>query len=118
MIVSDFLQLEEFKKVVYPESVATEEIADVMVTELMSDVLTRDTENLLQVTALCTDQAIRTADIVGAVAVVITNGKVITENMKKIAEEHEIALFSTPLCNFKVCSLLCQSHLCSPKRIR
>ena len=117
MIVSDLLSLNELIKIVFPRPVATKKIADVMVTELMSDVLTRDTENLLQVTALCTDQVIRTADIVGAVAVIITNGKVVTETMIQLAKEYEIALFSTDLRNFKVCSLLCQSHLCPPREL-
>lgn len=118
MKVSDLLSLSELHKVVYSDSVANETIEDVMVTELMSDVLTRNTDNLLQVTALCTDQAIRTADIVGAVAVIVTNGKEVTPSMIEIAEESDIALFTTNLRNFKVCSLLCQEHLVPPQRKR
>lgn len=106
MIVKELLDLKGLESISLGD-VAHEEIHEVAVSELMSDVLTMEHDNLLLVTGLCTDQAIRTADIMGAVAIIVTQGKQVTDSMKNIAEDSGMALFCTELQNFDVCQVLC-----------
>jgi len=115
MNVSELQNISMIKTVRASEEVLTEEIEVIAVSELMSDILTMDHDNMLLITALCTDQALRTADIMGAVAVIISKDKQITDSMITIAEECDIALFSTELRNFELCSQLIMNNL-TPKR--
>ena len=78
-------------------------IKNLVVSDLMSDVLTRPEENFVIVTSLNSDQVVRTADIVGAVGVLLVNGKQPQEHMKALAEEHRLTLFSTPEDSYHVC---------------
>ena len=89
-------------KIVYLSQVATQNpINAVIASDLMSDVLTDTRDNALLLTSLCTEQSIRTADIIDAVAVVVVKGKKILPGMKNLAEELDITLLSTNLCKFE-----------------
>jgi hypothetical protein len=82
------------------------ELADVkhvIVSDLMSDVLVIDRPGPLIVTSLASDQTLRTADIVGACAVLVVNGKNLPSNMKSLAAEYNISLLRTPLPKFETC---------------
>ncbi len=79
------------------------EIRHVIASDLMSDVLVVDLGDLLLVTSLPSDQSIRTADIVGAVAVLVVNGKTLPDNMKALAREMDMALLRSPLPKFEAC---------------
>lgn len=109
MIVKELLEFSGILSLNSIDEVADEKINEVAVSELMSDVLTMEHENMLLITGLCTDQAIRTADIMGAVAIIVTQGKQVTDTMLKIANESGMALFRTDLQNFDVCQLLCRT---------
>ncbi len=115
MNVSELQKINEIKTVLASEDTLAEEIEIIAVSELMSDILTMDHDNMLLITALCTDQALRTADIMGAVAVIISKGKQVTDSMVKIAEECDIALFATDLCNFELCSYLVTNNIIPKK---
>jgi len=106
MIINDLCALPEFEQTALENSL-DEKIERIIVSELMSDVLTDDDYgNVVLVTGLCTEQAIRTANMIDALAVVITTGKKITAPMLKIAKDAGISLFSTKLRNYEVCKLL------------
>jgi len=106
MTLNDLCTIEEFEQIAINDPL-DEKIERVIVSELMSDVLTdEDSENVVLITGLCTEQAIRTADMIDAPAVVITTGKKITAPMLKIAKDAGISLFSTKLRNYDVCKLL------------
>lgn len=106
MTLNDLCEFTEFTQTAINNSL-DEKIEKVIVSELMSDVLTdEDSDNVVLVTGLCTEQAIRTADMIDAPAVVITTGKKITNPMLKIAKDAEISLFSTKLRNYDVCKIL------------
>ncbi len=78
-------------------------IQNVVVSDLMSDVLVVDQNHLLLVTSLASDQAIRTADIVGAHAVLVANGKTLPANMLNLAREMNMTLLLSPLNKFSLC---------------
>lgn len=73
---------------------------------LMSDVLTTDMEEILLVTGLTTPQVVRTADMVEANAIILTNGKNVPEDTVALARELKITLLWTSYYNFEACVLL------------
>ncbi len=79
------------------------EVHNVTASDLMSDVLVVDQDNLLLVTSLASDQVIRTADIVGAGAVMVVNGKTLPANMLKLAHELDMTLLLSTLTKFMAC---------------
>ncbi len=81
----------------------TLEIINVSAGDMMSEVLVGDEENRIIVTALTTDQVIRTADIVEAAGIILINGKRPQASMKKLAEESGITLLSTKMSMFETC---------------
>jgi hypothetical protein len=109
MKMRDLCNLTEFETIDFDESLNDEKIEKIIVSELMSDVLTEDDGgNIILVTGLCTEQAIRTANMVDALAVVITTGKKINPAMLKIAKDAGISIFATKLRNYEVCKLLAE----------
>ncbi len=78
-------------------------IHSVFASDLMSDVLMSDRDDMLLITSLSTEQSIRSADMVGAEAVVIANQKTVTEGMIELAKEQGIALLRTPLPKYESC---------------
>ena len=73
---------------------------NVAAADLMSDVLTMDLERPLLLTSLATEQALRTAHVVGAVAVLVANGKTIPPEMVALARKLGLPLARTPLSKF------------------
>jgi hypothetical protein len=78
-------------------------IETVFASDLMSDVLMSDRDEMLLITSLSTEQAIRSASIVGSEAVVIANSKTVTEGMIELARDQEIALFCTRYPKYESC---------------
>ena len=87
--------------IVEGEGFPDREIRDAVVSDLMSDVLLVDLEEFLLITSLASDQVIRTADIVGAAVVVLTNGKQAQTTMVQLAKEQGITLMTTTLRSFE-----------------
>jgi len=84
------------------------EVENVVASDLMSDVLVVDLPRVVLLTSLASDQAIRTADIVGAVAVVVVNGKTLPQNMRRLAREMNVALLRSPRTKFEACVALAE----------
>lgn len=82
------------------------QIEEIIAGDLMSDVLVSVGCNELLVTSLATEQAVRTADIIGAAAVLLVNDKLPTEGMKLLAEDSDITLLATPLPMYEACVAL------------
>ncbi len=79
-------------------------IEHVVASDLMSEVLIAEEENLLLITALNTEQTIRTAHIVDALGILLVNGKKPQPGMIKLAEEFDLALISTESGMFNSCA--------------
>lgn len=82
----------------------TGNVEHIVASDLMSEVLIAEEENLLLITALNTEQTIRTAHIVDALGVMLVNGKTPQPGMIKLAKDFELALFSTKSSMFKSCA--------------
>ncbi len=78
-------------------------IDTVFASDLMSDVLMSDRDDMLLITSLSTEQSIRSAGIVGSEAVVIANNKTVTEGMVELAKEQGIALLCTRFPKYESC---------------
>ena len=81
-------------------------IINISAGDMMSEVLVSDEENRILVTALTTDQVIRTADIVEAIGIILINGKQPQNSMRNLASESDMTLLSTGLSMFEVCIVL------------
>ncbi len=81
----------------------TREVGAVVASDLMSDVLLFDSDDMLLLTSLASEQSIRTANIVGAMGVVVHNAKPLPEAMCKAAETLGIPLVSSPLAKYESC---------------
>lgn len=78
----------------------------VVACDLMSDVLVVDEDDLLLLTSLASDQAVRTAQVIGAAAVVVVNGKPLPSSMAEVARTLKITLATTALPKYEACAAL------------
>ena len=78
-------------------------VGAVVANDLMSDVLLFDADDALLLTSLASDQAIRTAHIVGAMGVVVHDSKPLPSTMSQVAEQLKIPLVSSPLSKYESC---------------
>ncbi|WP_319561022.1 hypothetical protein [Marispirochaeta sp.] len=101
--ISSCLECEEFHRGEDYESV---EVKNVTAGDLMSEVLVFDKENLLLITALNSEQTLRTAHVVDALGVILVNGKRPSAAMIKLASEMGISLLSTGMTLFDACVTL------------
>lgn len=79
--------------------------------DLMSDVLTLDTENLVLITGLCNLQTIRTAEMADINCIVFVRGKKVLPEMKLLAYELDLVLLECPFSLFRAISKLHESGL-------
>lgn len=79
--------------------------------DLLSDVLTLDTENLLLITGLSNLQTIRTAEISDIQYILFARGKKVSEEMKELAAKNDMVLIQSCFSVFKVSGLLYNSGL-------
>ena len=98
-------------KLIAGDATSPRAVGAVVANDLMSDVLLHDEDDLLLLTSLASDQAIRTAHIVGAMGVVIHNAKPLSETMIKVANDLAIPLVSSPLAKYDACVKLHEAFL-------
>ena len=79
--------------------------------DLMSDVLTLDTENLILITGLTNLQAIRTAEMADIPAIVFVRNKKANQEMLEVAIENGMCILESPYSLFKSSGLLYQAGL-------
>jgi len=97
--IADVLDAE----VLFEGDAATDQIGRVVASDLMSDVLLVDDDDMLFLTSLASDQVLRTAQIVGAVGVIVVNGKLLPASMLKVAQDLGITLVSSGKSKYEVC---------------
>lgn len=79
------------------------EIRSAAAADLLSDILATGKEQFIILTGLVSPQVIRTAQVVGALAIVLVRGKHPTQEMIGLARAHGIPLFTTDLSLFESC---------------
>ena len=79
--------------------------------DLMSDVLTLDTDHLLLITGMCNLQTIRTAEMADIRFIAFVRNKKATTEMLELALEHGICVLESPFTLFKASGLLFMAGL-------
>jgi predicted transcriptional regulator len=81
-------------------------VSKAFASDLMSDVLTVKTDNLVLLTGLVNIQAIRTAEMSDIGCVIFVRNKKVTEEMIRIACENRITVIQSPCSMFKASGIL------------
>ncbi|HKJ42730.1 MAG TPA: hypothetical protein VKA27_11590 [Sunxiuqinia sp.] len=79
--------------------------------DLMSDVLTLDTDHLLLITGLCNVQTIRTSEMADIRFIVFVRNKKVSEDMLALARENNMCLMESPYTLFKTSGILYEAGL-------
>ncbi|HQL09479.1 MAG TPA: hypothetical protein PLE35_07755 [Lentisphaeria bacterium] len=81
-------------------------VESIAASDLLSDVLATHKHNFLLLTGLCTPQVVRTAELMGGVAIVFCRGKYPPQDAIGMAKVHGIPLLCTRLQLFEACCRL------------
>jgi hypothetical protein len=98
-------------KVICGDENSTANIERGFSSDLMSDVLTLDTDNLLLITGLCNLQTIRTSEMADIRFIVFIRNKKATDEMLALACENDMCLLESPFTLFKASGVLYQAGL-------
>jgi predicted transcriptional regulator len=79
--------------------------------DLMSDVLTFDSDKMLLITGMANLQTIRTAEMADIHCILLVRNKKATKEMLKLADELGIALLETAMSSFRCCGILYNAGL-------
>ncbi|MDX9694918.1 MAG: DRTGG domain-containing protein [Bacteroidales bacterium] len=93
-------------KVICGHDLLESEIHKGFASDLMSDVLTLDTDGLILITGLANTQTIRTAEMSDISCIVYARNKKISEDMINLAIESKIVLIECSSSVFKTSGLL------------
>ena len=93
-------------KVYGDEQMLENEVEFAFSSDLMSDVLTVKTQNVLLLTGLANIQSLRTAEMSDVVNIIYVRGKKVTDDMKELAEENGILLMECDYSMFRASGIL------------
>ena len=82
------------------------EIERAFASDLMSDVLTVETDKMLLITGLANPQTIRTAEMSDVSCIVFVRGKKVTDEMQQLATELGITMLECKSSMFKTAGIL------------
>jgi predicted transcriptional regulator len=105
------MTLKEIKEILQAEIICGEDLLDIEIqfaggADLMSDALAFGEPGLLLLTGLTNSQSVRTADIIGAKAIVYVRGKKPGKDVIEFAQSKKIPLLSTKFMMFTACGHL------------
>ncbi len=87
------------------------EVKAVFASDLMSDVLTIDSVNLLLLTGLVNVQTIRTSEMSDIQNIVLVRNKQATDEMIEMAKENGMVIMQCAFSMYKSCGLLFQNGI-------
>jgi len=88
-----------------------DEVYVAFASDLMSDVLTLHTDNLLLITGLSNIQTIRTAEMADINYILLVRNKKATPAFIKLASENNQIIIETSFSMFRVCGILYQAGI-------
>ncbi len=89
----------------------TQDIEAAFASDLMSDVLTVESEALLLITGLVNTQAIRTAEMSDIPCVVFVRNKKVNQEMVNLAQENEIVVLECSYSMYRAAGVLFENGL-------
>lgn len=110
------MKINEIKEILNGRIICGEELGNTSVeygfsADLLSDVLTLESENLLLITGLTNLQTIRTAEMADISCIVFARGKKVNREMLFLAERNSVVLMECCYSVFKASGLLFQAGL-------
>ena len=93
-------------KILCGQNRINDDISNAFSSDLMSDVLTLDAENILLITGLANVQIIRTAEVAEIHYLVIVRNKKVSDDIVKLAAELNMVLVESPYSMFKASGIL------------
>lgn len=106
MTVAEIAAALEADLLVPPPADSPLEITEFVASDLMSEVLVVNHEHFALLTALPSDQVIRTADVVGAPMVIFVNGKQPPQSTIRLAADEGVTVLRTAAPTFEACARL------------
>jgi len=110
MKLKDILEVVDGHVVCGPERLNDEIIAG-FASDLMSDVLTLQTSNLILITGLANVQVIRTTEMADIGYIILVRNKKAPPEIVKLASENNQVIIQCPYSMFKACGLLFKAGL-------
>ncbi len=98
-------------KVVTGACFLEQEISKGFASDLMSDVLTIDSEEIVLITGLANLQAIRTAEMSDIACIIFARNKKVTPEMIELAKENNMVIIECPSSVFKTAGVLYQAGI-------
>ncbi|MDL2282317.1 PucR family transcriptional regulator ligand-binding domain-containing protein [Parabacteroides sp. OttesenSCG-928-G06] len=92
--------------VVCGAGLSEKEVMSAFASDLMSDVLTLDCNEVLLITGLCNLQTIRTAEMAEVSCILFVRGKKVTPEMIELADENNMILLETPYSMYRTVGVL------------
>lgn len=110
MKIRDIKELLNAEILCFPEGLDTE-VNSACGSDMMSDVLAYVKDQAVLLTGLLNPQVIRTAEMMDMVCVVFVRSKKPTDEMLKLACDHEMVVLSTELRMYDACGKLYKAGL-------
>lgn len=86
-----------------PEGWENEQIDSIFASDLISDILVSEGEDQLLLTSLTSPQVVRTAALVGAVAIVLVHRRQTPPGLEAAARDQDIPLFRSAMTKYDAC---------------
>ncbi len=86
-----------------PEEWEKLEIKEVFASDLISDILVSEGHEQVLLTSLTSPQVVRTAELVGAVAIVLVHRRQAPPGLEAAARQHDMPLFRSTASKFDSC---------------
>lgn len=93
-------------KLLCGDSHLNDEVDFAFASDMMSDVLTLLEDNILLITGLSNNQAVRTAVMSDIRNIVIARNKIPSQDMIEMANEFDIAIITTPFSMYRLSGIL------------
>lgn len=103
MVLKQIVDELDATPVFIPEECDDLSVGSVFASDLISDILVSEGDEQLLLTSLTTPQVVRTAAIVGAVAIVLVHRKKVPAGMEAAARSEAIPLFRSAITKFDAC---------------
>ncbi len=104
--------------VIYGENSLEEEVHSACGSDMMSDVLAFVKEQAVLLTGLVNPQVVRTAEMMDMKCIVFVRSKMPSDEMIRLAEEHDLVLLATKKRMYEACGILYANGLVGKKAVQ
>lgn len=103
MQLTDLIERLPARTIHLASDASAETIAHVIASDLMSDVLVVDADDLLIISSLASEQIVRTAHLICATAILLVNDKSLPAPAVALARQLDVTVLYTPMDKYHSC---------------